>query len=214
MQVLIVSDIHGNLPALEKIFKEEKSYDFFISLGDVVNYGPWSNECVDLLETIPNKILLRGNHEESYIQGFYPGSNPIVQAFFETCYKDFTKMRAIQSYLEETSFEGFHLVHTLNDSYVFPDTEISLTKNTMLGHSHSQFLREVDGHILLNPGSVGQNRKNPNTINYALWETSTNAIELRSLSYDAGQLIREMGARKFPYICIEYIANKLTKINE
>ena len=37
MRVLVISDVHGNLPSLEYIIKEEKSVDLVISLGDVVN---------------------------------------------------------------------------------------------------------------------------------------------------------------------------------
>lgn len=214
MQVLIVSDIHGNLPALERIFQVEKDYDFIVSLGDVVNYGPWSNECVELLETMNNKILLHGNHEEAFIQGFYPGENPIVTAFFENCYADFKYLNAIKTYQLDAVFNGFHLVHTLNDAYIFSDTEVEINENKMIGHSHSQFIKEVNGFTLLNPGSVGQNRKDPNTINYALWETDTHEIELKSLKYDAGILIREMEARNFPAICVNYISNKLLKANE
>ena len=85
MQILIISDVHGNLPALEYVLKSEPNSDLVISLGDVVNYGPWSNECVELLETLPNKILLKGNHEEAFINGAYPGENPIAKSFF-LCY--------------------------------------------------------------------------------------------------------------------------------
>lgn len=69
MKVIVVSDIHGNLPALEKLFKKETDWDLCISLGDVVNYGPWGNECVDFLEGLSKKILLKGNHEEYFIKG-------------------------------------------------------------------------------------------------------------------------------------------------
>ena len=66
MRILVISDIHGNLPALEFVLNKERSADKIISLGDVVNYGPWSNECVDLMDTLTNKILIVGNHEEAF----------------------------------------------------------------------------------------------------------------------------------------------------
>ena len=52
MKIGIFSDIHGNLIALEKVLKDEKDLEEYIILGDVVNYGPWSNECVQILETL------------------------------------------------------------------------------------------------------------------------------------------------------------------
>ena len=64
MKIGILSDIHGNLIALEEILKNEKQFDQFIILGDVVNYGPWSNECVQLIETLNNTVKIIGNHED------------------------------------------------------------------------------------------------------------------------------------------------------
>ena len=42
MKYLIVSDIHGSLPALEKVlaFYREQQCDLLCILGDILNYGP------------------------------------------------------------------------------------------------------------------------------------------------------------------------------
>lgn len=42
MKYLIVSDIHGCLPALEKVlsFYDANGYDMLVILGDILNYGP------------------------------------------------------------------------------------------------------------------------------------------------------------------------------
>ncbi len=42
MKYLIVSDIHGSLPALSKVleFFDAGHYDMLITLGDLLNYGP------------------------------------------------------------------------------------------------------------------------------------------------------------------------------
>lgn len=42
MKYLIVSDIHGSLPRLEKVlsFYENGAYDMLVLLGDILNYGP------------------------------------------------------------------------------------------------------------------------------------------------------------------------------
>lgn len=42
MKYLIVSDIHGCLPALEKVlqFYQEHRFDMLLILGDILNYGP------------------------------------------------------------------------------------------------------------------------------------------------------------------------------
>jgi len=63
MRTLIISDLHGNLPALEAVLNSE-SYDGVIVLGDLVDYGPFPGEVIDVLRSIEAKII-RGNHDHA-----------------------------------------------------------------------------------------------------------------------------------------------------
>ncbi|MCD0473656.1 metallophosphatase family protein [Flavobacterium sp. EDS] len=208
MRVLILSDVHGNLPSLEYVLGQEKTADLVVSLGDVVNYGPWSNECVDLLDSIENKVQIIGNHEEAFISGIYPGKNIVAKTFFEHCYPSFDRKEKISTYLKNFSFDGFEFTHTLNDSYIFPDTEVEIGSNTFIGHSHRMFSKMAQNYRLVNVGSVGQNRLNIDEINYVVWDTESDVIELIKKAYSADKLINEMQAKKYPDICIEYILSK------
>lgn len=208
MRIIVLSDVHGNLPSLEYVINQEKSADLFISLGDVVNYGPWSNECVDLLDTLDNKILIVGNHEEAFISGIYPGQNIIAKTFFEECFPAFDRKDKISNYVENFSFENSDFTHTLNDSYIFPDTELTINKNTFIGHSHRMFSKMVDEYRLVNVGSIGQNRLNIDEINYAVWDAEKDSVELMRKPYSADKLINEMQVKNYPEICIEYILSK------
>ena len=68
MKIAIFSDVHGNLPALEKFLSMVNGkVDGYLCLGDVVNYGPWSNECLELVLNLPNLSIVRGNHEDLFI---------------------------------------------------------------------------------------------------------------------------------------------------
>jgi len=208
MRIIVLSDVHGNLPSLENVLKHEKSADLIISLGDVVNYGPWSNECVDLLDTLENKVLITGNHEEAFLSGIYSGRNIIAKTFFEECFLEFDRKNKISTYLEKFSLGNSDFTHTLNDSYIFPDTELTINKNTFIGHSHRMFCKMVDEYRLVNVGSVGQNRLNIDEINYAVWDTEKDTVELVKSAYSADKLINEMQARKYPELCVEYILSK------
>lgn len=212
MRILIISDVHGNLPALEYVLKIEKSIDMLISLGDVVNYGPWSNECVDLLETVNNKVLILGNHEEAYISGNYPGTNVIAKAFFEVCYPIFNRREKIINYEKKFSLENCDFIHTIGNSYVFPDSDVIIKKDTFIGHSHRLFSKEIGDYRLINVGSVGQNRLNIDKLNYVIWNSETNLVELMEKSFSSHQLINEMKIRKYPEICLNYILSKRNKI--
>lgn len=216
MRVLISGDIHGNLPALELLLKTEFSnYDLFVSHGDAVNYAPWSNECVDLLSTLPYKVLLQGNHELNYINGNYSGKNEVAIAFFDFCYPNFNRFESIKEYKSNFLVGDYNIQHTINDQYIFPDTEIGPTletnqKNYIIGHSHHQFLIEsTSGFKLYNTGSIGQNRKNLNIINYLIYDTDHKIVEMKSIHYDANIVINEMKLREYPEICLAYYQSKI-----
>lgn len=210
MQVLLISDVHGNLPALEKVLKKESNADLVISLGDVVNYGPWSNECVDLLEDI-SAINLVGNHEEYFIQGTYPGPTTLVRQFFDTCYRNFNRMDVIRKYKTEHSIGKFLCRHTVDDLYVFSDTPVSITANMFIGHSHAQFMRTVNEFLLVNTGSVGQNRREINVINYAIYDPESDGVTLKELIYDYKLVIDKMKEENYPQECLNYYLGKNTR---
>jgi predicted phosphodiesterase len=67
MRVLIISDIHANLTALETVLEDAGQVDATWCLGDLVGYGPDPNECVDLIQTLPNLVCLLGNHDAAAI---------------------------------------------------------------------------------------------------------------------------------------------------
>src|SRR5574344_2722378 len=69
-RIALISDIHGNLEALESILEDIKvqEIDEIICLGDTIDIGPNSKECVDLL--IENNIKsVLGNHEIYLFRG-------------------------------------------------------------------------------------------------------------------------------------------------
>ena len=59
----ILSDVHGNLPALEAVLAEAKGMGVsrVLVLGDVVGYGPFPQECLRALSGA--ELCLQGNHE-------------------------------------------------------------------------------------------------------------------------------------------------------
>ena len=65
MRYLILSDIHGILPALEAVLDtpEARRCDAVISLGDHTGFGPQPREVQQRLESLRARMLL-GNHEE------------------------------------------------------------------------------------------------------------------------------------------------------
>lgn len=62
MHILVISDIHANLNALEAVIQDAGSFDQIWCLGDVVGYGPEPNECIRRLREF-DLICLAGNHD-------------------------------------------------------------------------------------------------------------------------------------------------------
>ena len=66
MRIAVLSDIHGNLPALEAVLAALKPYDAIWQLGDVVGYGPQLDEVVARLAD-EGATGVRGNHDAAAI---------------------------------------------------------------------------------------------------------------------------------------------------
>jgi predicted phosphodiesterase len=63
MRVLVLSDIHANLVALETVLNTAAGqYDTVWCLGDIVGYGPRPNECVELVRAHAT-VCVMGNHD-------------------------------------------------------------------------------------------------------------------------------------------------------
>ncbi len=62
MRVALISDIHGNLAALEAILDALAPFDAIWHLGDVVGYGPAPVEVIDRLEAA-GAVGVQGNHD-------------------------------------------------------------------------------------------------------------------------------------------------------
>lgn len=65
----LISDIHGNMAALKAVIAdmEANGAQRIICLGDVVGYGPYPGECLDLVRRCG--AVLMGNHEEALLFG-------------------------------------------------------------------------------------------------------------------------------------------------
>jgi predicted phosphodiesterase len=65
----ILSDIHGNLEALEAVLADVQSrqIDEVICLGDIIGYGPNPRECLEKIKDAD--LLICGNHEDAVLSG-------------------------------------------------------------------------------------------------------------------------------------------------
>jgi predicted phosphodiesterase len=62
-KVLVISDVHANLTALEAVLADAGKVDEVWCLGDIAGYGPDPNECIERIQALPNLTCMMGNHD-------------------------------------------------------------------------------------------------------------------------------------------------------
>jgi predicted phosphodiesterase len=151
MRYLILSDIHANLTALDKVLEVAKGrWEKAVCLGDLVGYGPDPNEVIDRVRALP-AVTIRGNHDKA-IAGLEDADefNPVARnAVLWTRAQLRPENRG---YLENLpkgplTIDGFSIVHGAlydEDEYVLsPALALDGLQNaptpvTFFGHTHLQ----------------------------------------------------------------------------
>ena len=84
VRLLLLSDIHANITALEAVLKDAgtRRFDQVVCLGDAVGYGSHANEVLDVLRDL-DPVCIQGNHEHMLLGlagGVDPGRQSVVYA--------------------------------------------------------------------------------------------------------------------------------------
>lgn len=213
MKVAVFSDVHANLIALEQFVRSTQDVvDEYLCLGDVVNYGPWNDQCFDIIMSLPGITVLEGNHERLFLgTEDIDHEMPLVQDFFHHSNAFFSRKDLISDLPRHCQLGTFKCLHTIGDCSIYPYTSIDIACNHMIGHSHHQFQIERSGFMLVNPGSIGQNRKWIDMLDYLIIDLESREIQMQSEPYDFDLFLSELRQRHYPENCIAYYANKPRK---
>ena len=191
MRIAVLSDIHGNLPALEAVLAEVEA-DLIVVGGDV-GPGPLVSECLALLAPLEARYVM-GNGDRELIEPDPGGNAP--GAFLEWCRERLTATdrERLSGFEPVVRADGVLFCHGSPRS----DTEIitAVTPEERLapmfegvdeavivcGRTHHQFDRDVLGKRLLNSGSVGMPYEDEAAAYWLLLEDGE--PELRRTDYD------------------------------
>src|SRR2546425_11485848 len=93
MRVAVISDIHGNLPALEAVLSDvsRESVELIVSCGDDAS-GPLRVEPLQVLRGLPGARFVRGNADRALVAGFDGSQMPRLKGpSFDWCSSQLTR---------------------------------------------------------------------------------------------------------------------------
>ncbi len=183
-KLALISDVHGNLPALEAVLTklDEYSPDNFLCLGDTVGYGPFPSKCIDLIRE-RNIPTVMGNHDagvvgELTIKHFKDPNKKLItltQGMLNSDQLNWLKNLPYTIVNSEQDWLAVHANPKAPEKWEYVDSAIKARtmlgnidqKLCFVGHTHipgvvSDQIGVMDFNkehkYLINPGSVGQSR--------------------------------------------------------
>jgi putative phosphoesterase len=211
--VAVFSDVHANLPALETFEKAVHDVaDAYVCLGDIVDYGPWNDECVESVMSLPNVRIVAGNHDRLFLDDSgLSREAPVVQDFYHASRGSFTRSDLLRDLPDEITLGPFRCRHTIRDERVFADSVVAADADYLIGHTHWQYSIRRNGWRVINPGSVGQNRERIDMVDFALYDTESDEVAFQRIPYDLSMFLAELKARRWPASCLAYYERKLAE---
>jgi putative phosphoesterase len=176
IRIAVLSDIHGNIAALDKVVTDlkQRQVDTVVNLGDHLSGPLWPKETVEFLMD-QEWVHLSGNMDEALVNQA-PELHSLSDAYAYKFLNDQEKewLRALATCVElKPGVLAFHGTPANKSEYLLETVQnggarrATLTEiehrlgNTkarvmLCGHSHKQRIVELSRHCLIvNPGSVG-----------------------------------------------------------
>jgi len=215
MKIAILSDVHGNLAALQTVTDHIEAWgpDAVLVNGDVVNRGPDSRRCWDLVaakrETAGWQIN-RGNHEDYVLKHTRPEPDPEhqgIQAEINrnsrwTCAQLDGRMQELAALPDTAVFTApdgseLHAWHASvrgNQDGIFLGSGDGVVRAQIApapavfvtSHIHFAYTRRLDETLIVNTGSAGQHCYGDTRASYAqvVWRNGVWRAEIIRLPYD------------------------------
>ena len=197
--VAVISDIHGNLTALEAVLDdlERDRPDRVVCLGDVAATGPQPGETIERLRDLDCPTVM-GNTDAGLLRPMSAAKTGEdarrIHEIDRWCAgqlspPELDHLRGFAPTLEASLGHGRTMLCFHGSPRSFNDVVVATTSEDELermfdgcratvmagGHTHEQFSRQHEDTILLNPGSVGLN---PPWAEYALVSSETDGIKI------------------------------------
>ncbi len=209
MRIAVVSDVHGNLPALEAVLAEieREGVDVIVSGGDVA-MGPMPAECVDALRAFGESVLwVHGNADRFAVPDRYA---ELARWVAERLGPERLELLARTPLTVTVEVDGlgpvlcFHgtprsdeeILTRLSPEQRVAEALAGVEERVVVhGHTHVQYDRHVAEWRVVNAGSVGipyEGRRG------AFWALLGPDVELRRTEYDVEGAVEAIRATGYP----------------
>lgn len=205
MSLIVFSDIHGNIYALEKALKLMERYkvDNFLFLGDMAGYYYYQNECISLLNELPHLVSIKGNHDDNFLRALNNTMN--IQVLSENYGNSYNLLNTIvtkeskkyfdsmQDFEKNKLYVAYHgSPNNYLNEYIYPDNDDYCFKNIespylFLGHTHYNMKKKYKDTTIINPGSIGQPR-DYNEPSFCIVDFASNKVETVRFKYNKDKL--------------------------
>jgi len=186
MRLGIVSDVHGNIEALDIAIEQMGAVDELLCAGDACYQFRFSNEVAARLREVGARYVL-GNHEEILLSPAGIRAQESARVDQELLEWTRSQPSTIQVEVGGKRLLMFHATPWQpNRDYLYPSSP-ELRKLAaeeadyiIYGHTHYQMARRIGRALVINPGSTGDPR-DPNNdfqVSYAVLDTETDAVEI------------------------------------
>jgi len=235
MRIAVISDIHGNLEALNAVIEylQNREITNIYCLGDIVGYGPNPNECVQTVAKHAKTTVI-GNHDHA-----------VLGLTSTEYFNDFAKISTFwtSNALNQENREflsGLNFTHTIDDillvhatpsdppmwHYILSEMDARHEfdhfeqKICFIGHSHFPIVFSQEGFsrrmkqklngqdkYIINVGSVGQPRDGNPKACFCVYDQEMQEIEYVRLAYDVYSTRTKIIQAGLPV----FLAERLTK---
>jgi putative phosphoesterase len=223
--ILLLGDVHANLPALEAVLNDAGKYHFqqIWNTGDFVGYYPFPNEVTNLLRRW-NAVSIAGNYDlkvlsfEENKQKWILKKAPEKYLSFKWTYEKLSieNRKYLTSLPEQICFEidGLKILMThgspaSNEEYICKETtqqrlkelaELAKADIIISGHSHLVFSKKIGKTLFLNPGSVGRPEGSEGKATYSILKFTEKSVDFDNyeVEYNMKKTIQAIRKAKLP----------------
>ncbi|HEU4323581.1 MAG TPA: metallophosphoesterase family protein [Roseiflexaceae bacterium] len=215
MQIVIFSDVHGNVTALEAVLeaiRRDEQPDALFVAGDLVMVGPRPSEALALLRSIPEARFVMGNTDRYVVDN---QSDPQIAFVRERLSDDdlaFLAGLPFEQRLEVAPGHELLVVHANPhdlETPIKPGSAEALVAPLLagvtaeviaFGHYHVPFTRQIGRHTLVDVASVGMPRDGDQRAVYVVltWDGTGWQVAHRRVPFDIQSVARDYAAVGFP----------------